>query len=247
MPDYVLGHSVGELAAACFAGALSLEDGLKLVAARGRLIQSLPVGGGMLVVFAGHETVASLIAPHKEEVSVAAVNGPDLQVLSGPLTALAEVARACESLGVETQPRAVSHAFHSRLMTPILTPFLEAASSVVHRPLERPLASNLDGRIRATGTQLDAAYWRDHIMGAVQFNAGMRSLAEEGCTAFLEIGPATTLLGMGRRCLDRDDAVWLPSLKKTGDALRVILESLATLYTIGFSVDWEAFDGDCGQ
>jgi acyl transferase domain-containing protein len=247
VPDYVLGHSVGELAAACSAGAFSLEDGLKLVAARGRLIQSLPAGGGMTVVFAGHETVASLIAPHQEELSVAAINGPDLHVLSGPLAALAEIARACEALGVETQPLAVSHAFHSHLMTPILDTFTDAASSVVHRPFERPLASNLDGRIRATGTQLDAAYWRDHIMGAVQFSAGMRALAEAGCTAFIEIGPAATLLGMGRRCIDLADAVWLPSLKKKGDALRVILESLATLYTMGFSVDWEAFDGDGGR
>jgi len=177
---------------------------------------------------------------------VAAVNGPDLQVISGPLTALAEVARACESRGVETQPLAVSHAFHSHLMTPILTTFTDLASRFVHRPLERPLVSNLDGRIRAAGTQLDASYWRDHMLSAVQFNAGMRSLAEEGCTAFLEIGPATTLLGMGRRCIDLDNAVWLPSLKKTVDTLRVVLESLATLYTIGFSVDWEAFDGDSG-
>lgn len=247
MPDYVLGHSVGELAAACFAGALSLEDGLRLVAVRGRLIQSLPAGGGMMAVFTNHDYVASLTASHNGELSVAAVNGPELQVISGPLEILVDAARTCESFGVKTQALTVSHAFHSPMMAPILDSFTEAASAVVHRPLKRSLVSNLDSRIFRAGDRLDAAHWREHMMGSVQFNAGMCSLVEEGCTAFVEIGPATTLLGMGRGCVSLDKALWLPSLKSRGDVLRVILESLATLYATGFSVDWEAFNANCGS
>jgi acyl transferase domain-containing protein len=246
-PDFVLGHSVGELAAAAFAGAFSLEDGLTLIAERGRLIQSLPPGGSMMVVFADFQTVAGLIAPWPETLCIAAANGPAIQVVSGAMTALTELARACESAAIQTTTLAVSHAFHSPLMDPILDTFANVAAQISYQRLQIPLASNRDGRIRPVGTILDAAYWRNHIRRTVQFDAGIHALAEQNCTTFVEIGPATTLLSMARPCITNNNAAWLPSLKKSGDAWRVVLRTLAALYTRGLSVDWEAFDRPYGR
>ena len=240
--DFVLGHSVGELAAACFAGAFSLEDGLKLVAARGRLIQSLPPGGCMTAVYADEDTVTSLIAPYGGRLCIAAINGPKLQVVSGEAAAMTEMVRACESAGIQKQALAVSHAFHSPLMEPIIESFAEVAGMIVDRPLRIPLVSNLDGRVREAGSLLDASHWRDHVLRTVQFSAGIHSLAERGCKVFLEVGPAATLLSMAKRSVSIDGAVWRPSLKRTGDNWSTVLGTMEALYACGVPVDLEALD-----
>lgn len=244
VPDVTLGHSVGELAAACFAGAFTLDDGIRLIAERGRLIQSLPAGGAMAAVFAEPAAVEEVLEPFAGRAVLATMNGPAVQVISGEGEAVAEASGAFKARGIKARSLTVSHAFHSPLMEPILEPFMRVAEATAFRPIERALALNRDGRLAPPGTVLDAAYWRDHIRNPVQFDAGMRTLAERGCDVFLEIGPANTLVGMGQRCVDIPGAAWLTSLGKGGDPRRTLLASLAQIYARGAKVDWAAVNGN---
>lgn len=240
-PTMVMGHSVGEYVAACIAGAFSLEDGLALIAERGRLMQSLPRDGMMAVVFASAERLSAELAQYQDTVSIAAVNGPENVVLSGALPTMNTLLTKLKTDGVLVQPLTVSHAFHSPLMDPILTAFEQTARKVHVAPLRIALISNVTGEPLEPGTLLDAAYWRRHIRAAVQFSAGMRSLATCGCSIFLELGPKPALLGMGRRCLPKGKYYWLPSLKQGQDDWLVALRSLGSLYTQGVTVDWAAY------
>ncbi len=244
VPDYLLGHSVGEYAAACFAGMFSLEDGLKLIAERGRLIQSLPAGGKMAAIFTDHATVDAVVKKYSDSISVAAVNGPNLVVVSGEGEALDAVVEHFSEQNVRCTRMTVSHAFHSPLMDPILDAFFEVANGVTYRPLLIPLVSNRTGQTLEKGDTLDAAYWRDHIRDAVLFDGGMQALADHGVSMFLEIGPANTLIGMGRRCLSKTEATWLPSLGKDPDNWRTLLTAAATLHVNGIELDWHAFDAE---
>ncbi len=242
-PSVVLGHSVGEYVAACVAGVFSLEDGLGLIAERGLLMQGLPRGGEMAAVFAGEERVAAAVARRKGAVSVAAVNGPDNVVISGEAGALRAVLEELAAEGIKSKDLTVSHAFHSPLMDPILDAFEAAVARV---PLSSPrigLVSNLSGAL-AGDDDVSARYWRRHLREPVRFADGMRVLAGRGCTAFVEIGPGTTLLGMGRRCLEGESQAWLPSLRKGRGDWEQVLESLAGLYVRGVVVDWTGFDRD---
>jgi acyl transferase domain-containing protein/acyl-CoA synthetase (AMP-forming)/AMP-acid ligase II/acyl carrier protein len=241
-PDYVIGHSVGEYAAACFAGMFSLEDGLRLIAERGRLVQSLPAGGKMAAIFTDHATVTNALKGHKDSLSVAAVNGPNLIVVSGEGSALDAIVDQFSAQGVRCTRMTVSHAFHSPLMDPILGAFHDVAKSVNYQPLSIPLVSNRTGQTLEAGETLDADYWRDHIRDAVLFDGGMQALAERGVSVFLEVGPANTLIGMGRRCLPKTEATWLPSLGKDSDNWRMLLTAAATLHVNGIELDWHVFD-----
>ena len=243
-PAYLLGHSVGEYVAACLAGVFNLEDGLKLIAARGRLMQSLPRDGGMLVVFAEPARVAETISSDPDELSIAAINGPASVVISGRLTALHEVRRRLENDGITTRALTVSHAFHSPLMQPILDEFEQIAASVSYAPPRLPVISNLTGRLYSSTEPVDAAYWRQHLREAVQFHAGMQTLSAQGCNFFLEIGPDPALTGMGRRCLPDHKALWAASLRQGQDEWNVLTDALATLYQSGGAIDWRGFDRD---
>lgn len=241
VPDAVIGHSIGELAAACAAGALSLETGLRLVALRGRLIQSLPDTGAMTAVFADRETVAHALRGSEACVVIAVFNGPNLQVISGERDAVAAVTAGFRERGVRTEPLNVSHAFHSPLMDPILDAFEREAGRFAYTPLRVPLVSNRGGAVLPAGTVLDARYWRDHVRNPVDFGAGMRALETDQPALFIETGPAPTLIGMGRRCIAASKAAWLPSLSRDSDNWRVLLSSLAKAWTRGAPVDWAAF------
>ena len=243
-PALVLGHSVGEYSAACVAGVFSLEDGLKLIAARGRLMQALPAGGQMAAVFADEQTVASAIRGHEARVSIAAINGPANVVLSGEGTALQAIVERLRADGVRSQGLTVSHAFHSPLMDPMLAEFERAARGVSFAEPRVGLVSNLMGRIALPEELADPPYWRRHVREAVRFAAGMQALGEQGCQLFLEVGPHPTLLGMGARCLPEGQGRWLPSLRKGREDWGQILESLGSLYTLGVDPDWVAFERD---
>ncbi|MDX9972355.1 MAG: beta-ketoacyl synthase N-terminal-like domain-containing protein [FCB group bacterium] len=241
-PDYVLGHSLGEITAACFAGAFTLEDGLRLVAERARLIQSLPQGGGMAAVFGGVDATESFRG-NGGRVELAAVNGPQLHVLTGPTDNLADIVRQLGEQGLRAQALSVSHAFHSRQMEPILDTFHETVSNIIMRPLQVPLACNRDGSILDCGTVIDATYWRDHIRNPVQFHAGMQSLAGAGCGLYIEIGPTATLINMGRRCVEKSPEVgWISSLAKGTDDWTALLSAVGSAFVRGCAVDWRAFD-----
>jgi amino acid adenylation domain-containing protein len=243
-PDYVLGHSVGEYVAACVAGVFSLEDGLMLIAARGRLMQSLPQDGEMAVVFAGQEQLAEALKRYDGKVDMAALNGPSNTVISGERETVRLAVRRLESEGLTVRPLKVSHAFHSLLMEPIQDDFEAVAQDMTYREPSIPFVSNLVGRLLQSGEVPNASYWRRHIRRPVQFHGGMQTLAEEGTHIFLEAGPHPSLLSMGRRCIPEHEALWLPSLRRNEEDWPVLLDSLGALYMAGLDIDWAGFERD---
>ena len=234
-PDAVLGHSVGEYAAAWAAGVLDLEDGLKLIAARGRLMQALPGDGAMAVVFAGAVEVAPVLAAHGEAVSIAALNGPRNTVLSGPRPVLDAVLEELESTGWKTRRLRVSQAFHSSLMDPMLPELERIAAGISTRAPRLELVSNLTGR--PFEQPPDAAYWRRHVRQPVRFADGAQGLLERGCEIFVEVGPSPSLLSMARRLDAESERLYLPSLRPDHDEHRTLLGSLAALYVRGVDLD----------
>ena len=243
-PSIVMGHSVGEYVAACVAGVFSLEDGLNLIAARGRLIQALPQKGEMAAVFAGEERVAAAVAPYTNDVSIAAINGPENVVITGVRKNVRKILDDLASEGVRAVQLNLSHAFHSPLIESMLIPFEEIASEVKYSAPRIGLISNVTGQPVENKEVCEASYWRRHIREPVRFAAGMETLHEQGYELFLEIGPTSTMLGMGRRCLSEGDGVWLPSLRKGRDDWHQILDSLGEFYIHGVNVDWAGFDQD---
>jgi acyl transferase domain-containing protein/acyl-CoA synthetase (AMP-forming)/AMP-acid ligase II/acyl carrier protein len=243
-PDIVMGHSVGEYVAACVAGLMSLEDGLKLITMRGQLMQGLPQRGTMLVVFAEPTYVARMLEPYQNLVSLAVINGPRNTVISGDQQALQAIAQRFEAENITTQELTVSHAFHSPMMDPMLERFEQIAQEITYHPLRIPLVCNLTGNICNTGETLDASYWRQQTRNTVQFAAGIQTLVNEGYETFLEVGPHATLINMGKRCVPPDKGTWLTSLRKDQDNWQMLLQSVSTLYTHGYHLDWSGFDGD---
>src|ERR687886_23757 len=271
VPDAVMGHSLGEYVAACIAGVFSLEDALKLVAERSQLMQTLPQDGQMAAVFADEERVRAALAQYKTRVviaqeqesaalvsdrtqvaiakrdpvaSIAGVNSPENTVISGAREAVESAIEQLKSEGITVQPLQVSPAFHSPLMEPILDEFERKAARVEFKAPSIPLISNLTGQMLKAGEIPDANYWRRHMRETVQFAAGMNTLAEQGYEVFLEVGPSSTLVGMGKRCLPKGMGSWLPSLKQGQDDWQVLLNSLGVLETHGVDVNWAGFDQD---
>jgi len=240
-PAAVLGHSVGEYAAACVAGVFSLEDGLSLIAERARLMQALPRDGGMAALQASEQKVTAALRPYLATLSMAAVNGPDNVVVSGRREALDRVIEELGRDGIKASRLSVSHAFHSPLMEPMLAAFEQAASLVNLRPPRLPLVSNLTGDF-AGAEVAQAAYWRRHVREPVRFASGVAALHAKGYRVFVEVGPSPTLLGMAARCLPEGAGVLLPSLRKGKGDWRPLLETLAALHVQGVEVDWPAFD-----
>jgi acyl transferase domain-containing protein len=239
-PALVAGHSVGEYVAACVAGVFSLEDGLRLVAERGRLMQALP-GGAMAAVFASPEHVSAVVAPYATTLSIAAINGPEHVVISGAHDSVRTVLEKLRAEGLRAQPLTVSHAFHSPLMDPMLEAFEHTARGVALAAPRIGLVSNLTGAL-ADRELTSAVYWRRHVRAPVLFAAVMQSLVRHGADVFIEIGPNPTLLGIGRRCLSGMDRLWLPSLRRGRDDCEQLLDSLAAAYVHGVDVDWAGVD-----
>jgi acyl transferase domain-containing protein/NADPH:quinone reductase-like Zn-dependent oxidoreductase/acyl carrier protein len=243
-PDAVLGHSVGEYVAACVAGVLDLEDAIRLIAGRGRLMQALPAGGTMAAVLCDESRVRAALHAFGKDVSVAAVNGPSNVVISGTQDGVRAVLNSLEAAGVAARPLTVSHAFHSALMDPMLREFEQLARTVPFRTPAITLISNVTGRPFGEHEVPDAEYWCRHVRQAVRFSDGMRSLSELGYRIFLEAGPAPTLIGMGRRVVQADDAIWLASLRRERGDWQEALSSLGTLYVLGADVNWLAVNRD---
>jgi len=242
-PSIVMGHSIGEYVAACTAGVFSLEDGLKLITARGRLMQALTEPGGMASIFAEIERVAPLIQRFAEELSVAAINGPKQTVISGSVTALEGAIAELEASGISSQRLTVSHAFHSPLMKPMLSEFAQLARSVSYKRASIGVVSNVTGTI-ALDEVASADYWCRHVLAPVDFVGGMNALKRFGCDALIEIGPKPTLLSMGKKCISPEGMLWLPSLQANRPNWVTLLASLADLYVHGATIDWPAFHGD---
>jgi amino acid adenylation domain-containing protein len=242
-PKTVMGHSVGEYVAACVAGVFSLEDGLKLIAARGRLMQALPKDGEMVAVLANEQQVSTAIQDYREEVALAAINSPHNIVISGKFSAVAAVSATLQAQGIETKKLPVSHAFHSPLMEPILAEFEQVAQQVTYSLPHLNIVSNVTGKL-ITEEIATAQYWSRHLRQPVKFAAGMATLDELGYEIFVEIGPKPTLLAMGHQCLAEKERTWLPSLHPKHSDWQQILQSLSKLYISGVNVDWSGFDRD---
>jgi acyl transferase domain-containing protein/trans-aconitate methyltransferase len=242
-PALVLGHSLGEIAAAQVAGALPLPDALALALARGRAADAVPEPGEMWVVRAGEEAVAAAIAAAGTELAVAAVNDPTTTVVSGRPDDAAPVVQRLAAEGVEVRRLDVPYASHSALMEPVLDTFAEAAARASFSPPAVPIVSSLTGEL-AGPELLDPAYWRRQLREPVRFAAAVATLARAGQRAFVELGPRPTLCGMGSRAWPQDApaALWLPSLRDGRDDLEQLLETLGALYVAGAPVDWSGLD-----
>jgi myxalamid-type polyketide synthase MxaB len=245
-PQCVMGHSVGEYAAACVAGVFSVEDGLKLIAARGRLMQALPKNGTMIAIKADGASVAPLVARHRDVLSIAVINGPADVAISGERNAAETVAAELEAAGIKTRELTVSHAFHSPLMDAMLEDFAQVAKTVTYAQPRVSLISNLTGA-EAGPEVARADYWVRHAREPVLFARGMSALSAGDCDVFLEVGPQPVLLGLGRTCVTEDRAeasAWLPTLRSNRGNWKQIIESLSALYLRGAEIDWAGFDRD---
>ena len=243
-PDVVMGHSVGEFPAAVIAGVMSLEDGLKLIAERGRRIQELPSHGAMAAIITTEDRVVEALEGYGKRLSIAAVNAPEQIVISGDEDAVHEVMTRFQSDGVMCQQLTVSHAFHSSHLEPMLAGFERFAGGIVYHQPQIGLISNVTGRAFGPGEKPNARYWRDHVRGCVRFADGVKAMAATGCEIFIEVGPAPILTGMGRKCLPDNKGLWLPSLRKGQDDWKTILAALAALHVRGVAIDWRGFDRD---
>ncbi|MGK7931605.1 MAG: SDR family NAD(P)-dependent oxidoreductase [Microcystaceae cyanobacterium] len=248
-PDIVMGHSIGEYVAACVAGVFSLEDGLKLVAYRGKLIQSLPQNGEMVSLLTDENTARQAIEAYKKDVSLAAINGQQSIVISGRKEAIEQVVSRLTEQGIKTKKLIVSHAFHSPLMQPILEDFREIAQSVTYNKPQMLLISNVTGKI--AGEEVTTSeYWVEHIRRPVNFLGGMTTVLQKEADIFLEIGAKPILVGMGKMIQESKEeenpqkSLWLPSLRPEQSNWQHILSTLSQMYIRGIKIDWRGFDRD---
>ncbi|WP_275408841.1 type I polyketide synthase [Micromonospora qiuiae] len=248
-PDFLLGHSVGELAAAHVAGVLPLGDACRLVAARGRLMQAQPAGGAMVAIQASAAEQEPLLSPVADRVSLAAVNGPSATVVAGDEEAVERIALHWRERGRRTKRLRVSHAFHSQHMDGMLAEFHAVARSMEFAVPTIPIVSNVAGRPLPAEEICDPGYWVRHVREPVRFYEGMRWLHERGVDAFVELGPDAVLAGMGTECLagPEDDDRTRPLVVAVSRAERpepdALLSAVAELHVHGVTPDWRALVG----
>jgi len=241
-PDGVLGHSVGEYVSACVAGVYSLEEGIKLIAERGRLMQSLPQKGAMAAIFAPIETVKSVISPYGDQVEIATINSSENIVISGDQEAINQIKADLESQSIEVRLLKVSHAFHSGMMQPILAEFKVIAAKISYK------TPQLDWISTVTGEEISQAvtedYWCQQVRQCVQFAPAIETLASQGYNLFIEIGSHPILTRLGQKTLANPDYLWLSSLQRGQDDWQILLQSVAKLAVSGVNIDWNGFDKD---
>ncbi|MET0135974.1 MAG: type I polyketide synthase, partial [Kibdelosporangium sp.] len=234
-PDFLAGHSIGEVAAAHVAGVLSLEDACALMSARGRLMQDLPAGGAM---FAVRATEAEILPLLTDRVSIAAVNGPDSVVVAGAEAEVLAIAGRFE----RARRLRVSHAFHSVLMDPMLDDFRQVVRTLTFSPPRIPIVSTVTGEL---ADDMDTPeYWVRHVRETVRFADGMRGLAALGVTRFLELGPDAVLTGMASQWLD--DAVLVAVMRHNHPEIGTLLSAIGQLHVSGVHVDWPEFFAGSG-
>ncbi len=238
-PDFVLGHSIGELAAAHVAGVLSLENAAVLVAARGRFMQALPVGGAMVAVQATEAEVRPLLVP---EVGIAAINGPGSVVISGVEDKVTAIADRLRADGRRVHQLAVSHAFHSPLMDPMIDEFGTVAAGLAVGKPTIPIVSNVTGQL-AGDDFATAAYWKRHVRDAVRFADSVRWAHSAGGTRFLEVGPSSGLTASIEESLADVPVITMSALRKDRPEPETLTNAIAQGFAAGMNVDWRAAIG----
>lgn len=243
-PEAMIGHSIGEYVAACLAGVMALEDALVLVALRGRLIGQLESGSMFAVTLSEAD-----IQPHLgESLSLAAVNSPSLCVVSGPTHDIDQLESQLRQRGLEPVRLHTSHAFHSKMMEPILGEFTEQVARVKLNPPQRPYLSNVSGNWIEAGQATAPGYWAQHLRQGVRFSAGVEQLLTDESRVFLEVGPGSTLSGLVRQHLAPVVPVRvfnsLRPPKEQADDQAYLLDTLAELWLSGVEVDWKSYSAD---
>jgi len=244
-PGYVMGHSIGELAAAQAAAVMSLADACALVAARGRLMQNLPSGGGMAAIAADAEEVTAALAASHGMVEIAAVNGPASTVISGDEDAVLEISAAFRDRGYKVSRLRVSHAFHSPRIEPMLAEFAAIAEGLAFAAPRIPLVSNLTGRLATADQLTDPGYWVAHARDTVRFADGVAALRDEGVTTCLELGPDATLTSMAAACCP-DVFASLPVLRPRRPEAQTLLAALGLVHARGIGPGWTTFFAEHG-
>ncbi len=241
-PHFVMGHSVGEYVAAVVSGLMTLEDGCKLIAERGRLMNALPSGGVMAAVFAPRERIEEILKPWEGQLNVAAHNSPTVNTVSGEAEALDAAMEAFAEAKVKARKLVVSHAFHSHLMDPMLEEFAKAAAKIEFHQPTIPLISNVTCQpIKLS--EVTPEYWCQHVRGTVGFHDSMQTLKALGANTFIEVGADVTLSGLGKQCLPGHDAVWVSSLKRKDTNWNFLLNAVAELHVNGIAINWKGFEG----
>lgn len=243
-PQAMIGHSIGEYVAACLAGVLSLEDALKLVAARGRLMQELP-RGAMLAVPLSRDSAQAVLG---ERLSLAAVNGPRMCVISGPDDAIDELQKGIIRQGIDSRRLHTSHAFHSQMMESILAPFTEQVKKIKLNAPNIPYISNVTGTWITAEQATDPRYWASHLRQTVLFSDGLRELAKKPNWILLEVGPGQVLSKLAGQQQDKGARPRaIASLRAANDSrsdVEFLLNALGRLWAEGIEVDWAEFYAD---
>ncbi|MEU0144196.1 acyltransferase domain-containing protein, partial [Streptomyces albidoflavus] len=249
VPDVLLGHSIGELAAAHVAGVLSLPDACTLVAARGRLMAGLPRGGAMAALDVPEHEVLPLLAGREESVCLAAVNGPAATVVSGDADAVHAIAGHFREQGRRTKILRVSHAFHSPHMDGMLDAFLEVAEGLTYHAPALALVSDTTGELLPAGEPVTAGHWVRHVRAAVRFHDGLRTVRASGATHLLELGPDGVLTALAQESFaepggtEPTAVTAVAALRRGRGESEALTTALATLDATGAGPDWQAVFG----
>lgn len=241
-PAIVVGHSVGEYAAACASGALEVEEAVRMVATRGRLMGALPTGGAMVAVSASEARVRGALAGARTGVAeIAAINGPESVVLAGEAAAVDAIVRGLGAQGIESHSLRVSHAFHTALMVPMQKAFAAALAGVSSRAPRIPMVSTVTGQTVTAADDLGPAYWSRQVREPVRFAAAMERARETaGNGVWIEIGPHPVLTGLARSWMKGGE--WLVSMRRGQDEWTTLLSALGAAWTAGVVVDWRGGD-----
>ncbi|MFG2268323.1 SDR family NAD(P)-dependent oxidoreductase [Streptomyces chartreusis] len=238
-PDFLLGHSIGEVTAAHLAGVLDLPDACVLVAERGRLMQAAREGGAMAAVEAGEDEVRTALAPYGDRVAVAGVNGPRATVISGDADAVDELAARFKARGARVKRLPVSHAFHSPHMEEILDEFRAIAADLTFHAPRIPVVSNVTGELATAEELASPDYWARHIRAAVRFLDGVRLLEARGVTEWLELGPDGVLSALVAESLEADPGVVTPVLRRGRPETEVFAAALGLAAARGADIRWD--------
>ncbi|HVI46040.1 MAG TPA: amino acid adenylation domain-containing protein [Chitinophaga sp.] len=239
-PAVVIGHSLGEYAAAYVAGVFSLDDGLKLVTERARLMQAVKEPGAMATVFASEDVVSAGISPYGRDLAIGVINGPELTVISGKKEAIASALQSFEAKGISSRELLISHASHSPLMESILDEFRKVAEQITYYTPVLPLISNVTGEV-ISGEMATVDYWCRHIVAPVQFSKGLQQLSAFDPSVLMELGPQPNLLSIAQLTGDYSEDRLLRSMHLGQSSWSTMLQSVMALHLKGTPINWEQF------